>query len=578
MANPSKAALEPDHPLDQFLAQMSSTHRPWVLPLLRALDTLGGAASPADTEKRIRKLVQDRLSSGQWAYLLKNAHIRWARFGLKEAGMIGGPRGIWELTDKGRELLRQCGDREIEVPDLPELDEETYGDIDAPTQTVPATSFGGYTVPLLESLSAESPQKKKELYEALESRLSEQLLPGDYGIMRRGREVWKYRMSWALTYLKRDGLARNSAAGWEITPSGRSYLEAEKPSWKLSAFQDSKVEVRQGTGSGKPEAPTEEPDESSSGWTLEQWTSARLRIGGPIFDALQIRLRPNLGPTPTREGALLRNVILYGPPGTGKTHIARLAAQALTGQAEPGPESRWRLVQFHPSYAYEDFVQGLRPDLEEDKLRYKLHQGPFQQICSDANDDPDNFYVIVIDEINRGDPARIFGELLYALEYRGAAVDLPTGGQLNIPPNLIVIGTMNSVDRSVALVDYALRRRFGFIRVEPDVEVVRKVHKGKSGAGVAAEVLTALNAWLSEQLDPDHQIGHSYFLGADLDGDIRRDLDAIWQFDILPQLSEYFAGEPETLRQARVEWKGAVTKAIQASEEVEEGDATQMET
>src|SRR5690606_28830586 len=129
---------------------------------------------------------------------------------------------------------------------------------------------------------------------------------------------------------------------------------------------------------------------------------------------------------------------------------------------------------------------------------------------------PKNFYVIVIDEINRGDPARIFGELLYALEYRGAAVDLPTGGQLNIPPNLIVIGTMNSVDRSVALVDYALRRRFGFIRVEPDVEVVRKVHKGKSGAGVAAEVLTALNAWLSEQLDPDHQIGHSYFLGADL--------------------------------------------------------------
>ena len=268
-------------------------------------------------------------------------------------------------------------------------------------------------------------------------------------------------------------------------------------------------------------------------------------------ETLEQRLRPDLGPSP--DVSILRNIIFYGAPGTGKTYVAKMAAAALTGDEDPGIDSRWRIVQFHPSYAYEDFVQGMRPTLEAKDLRYKLQQAPFPVICKAAEDDPDHFHVLVIDEVNRGDPARIFGELLYALEYRGEAVELATGGSLAVPPNLVVLGTMNSVDRSVALVDYALRRRFAFVRVAPAPSIIDP-NRGT--------VLEAFNEWLEKELDADHVIGHSVFLNPALAQLAAGEaLDRIWRNDVRPLLEEYFFGRPDRLKAAKKAWDAARSEA-----------------
>jgi 5-methylcytosine-specific restriction protein B len=162
--------------------------------------------------------------------------------------------------------------------------------------------------------------------------------------------------------------------------------------------------------------------------------------------------------------------------------------------------------------------------------------------------------VLIVDEINRGDPARIFGELLYALEYRGDPIELASGGELTVPPNLVILGTMNSVDRSVALVDYALRRRFAFVRFDPDPEAVPSTRLG--------ELLEVFNEWLVSQLDAEHAVGHSFFLNPAL-AKLPPDEAAlrIWSHDVRPLLEEYFFGQPDRIKDAAAVWKKAWAEA-----------------
>ena len=164
-----------------------------------------------------------------------------------------------------------------------------------------------------------------------------------------------------------------------------------------------------------------------------------------------------------------KQLVFYGPPGTGKTYIARKLAAAFTGDP-----TRVELVQFHPSYAYEDFVEGYRPrqGVKEGAVPFRLVEGPLKRLAGRATNDPDRNYVLVIDEINRGNLPAIFGELFFLLEYRDALVNLQygggDGGGFALPANLHVIGTMNTADRSIALFDAALRRRFFFLPFFPD--------------------------------------------------------------------------------------------------------------
>jgi MoxR-like ATPase len=261
-----------------------------------------------------------------------------------------------------------------------------------------------------------------------------------------------------------------------------------------------------------------------------------------------------------------QQLIFEGPPGSGKTYVADLVARYLTGNSlDPKVDhnEQIEIVQFHQSYDYEDFVQGIRPRTDPDtkQIRYDVVDGIFLEMCQRAAADPDRTYVLIIDEINRGNVSRIFGELLMLLEYRGKRVRLPYGSSdgseaqryLRIPDNLILIGTMNSTDRSLAMIDYALRRRFFFYRMLPVVHGRAPVFErwlatqetlSPGDHRRLLERFIALNQEVSKEHSPDFQIGHSYFMQDEIGTETA--LRRIWTWSLRPLLQEYFHGSRET--------------------------------
>jgi hypothetical protein len=250
-----------------------------------------------------------------------------------------------------------------------------------------------------------------------------------------------------------------------------------------------------------------------------------------------------------------QNVILQGPPGTGKTFAARRLAYTLIGAKD---RSRTQMVQFHQSYAYEDFIRGYRPNPSGG---FALEDGVFYRFCRRAAERPGP-HVFLIDEINRGNLSKIFGELMMLIEpdKRGPRHALPLTYQREgesdffVPENVYLLGMMNTADRSLALVDYALRRRFRFIDVEPQFTSTAFQASLREGGAPAALVqtivdrLTALNAAIADDtnLGPGYRIGHSYFCPPD-----DRPADADWYLDtvtqeIAPLLREYWFDAPET--------------------------------
>lgn len=235
-----------------------------------------------------------------------------------------------------------------------------------------------------------------------------------------------------------------------------------------------------------------------------------------------------------------RQVILYGPPGTGKTFLARVLARHASGGRPP------TIVQFHPSYSYEDFVAGYRPQTDSGQLAYVLKPGPLLRVAAEATKNPEQAYFLVIDEINRGNLAKVFGELYFLLEYRDEEIELlygDEGAAFSLPSNVFLIGTMNTADRSIALLDAAMRRRFAFIELHPDEDPTKSLlgswlarHQLPTEA---ADLLAALNAMV---IDRDSRIGPSYLMPSDLDLSEAR-LRQIWKHEILPLLEESHFGD-----------------------------------
>lgn len=242
-----------------------------------------------------------------------------------------------------------------------------------------------------------------------------------------------------------------------------------------------------------------------------------------------------------------KQIIFYGSPGTGKTFIAECFAQYfIKGKGE------YKLIQFHPSYSYEDFIEGIRPNTVDSgasasSLSYQVQDGIFKKFCQKAREDKDAIFVLIIDEINRGNLSRIFGELLYLLEYRNNTIELPYSKKpFNIPPNLYIIGTMNTADRSTALLDHALRRRFHFILLQPNIDILRKfLTEHSPGQEWIADLLLRLNQQLTTYgISSEYHIGHSHFILRNINVS---QLTLIWDFTILPTLEEYFHNRPELL-------------------------------
>lgn len=245
-----------------------------------------------------------------------------------------------------------------------------------------------------------------------------------------------------------------------------------------------------------------------------------------------------------------KQVIFQGPPGTGKTYVARELARFLAGGADPA--DRVTLVQFHPSYAYEDFVQGYRPTLKDGQAGFELQKGPLLRAAErarlDLDKDPNARHYLIIDEINRGNLAAVFGELYFLLEYRGEKMQLQySETDFALPENLFIIGTMNTADRSIALVDLALRRRFYFVDFRPDEEPVKSVlvnwlRENAPDMESVAGVVDNANAKLADY--PHIAIGPSYFMR---EGLTEEGFERIWNHSIRPYLAEVLFNDPNRL-------------------------------
>ena len=240
-----------------------------------------------------------------------------------------------------------------------------------------------------------------------------------------------------------------------------------------------------------------------------------------------------------------RQVIFQGPPGTGKTYVARELARHLAGS-----DDRVTLVQFHPTYSYEDFVQGYRPSLsDEGQAGFVLRDGPLLRAAREAQQDKNNKHkhFLIIDEINRGNLASVFGELYFLLEYRDEEIVLQYSKEserFSLPDNLHMIGTMNTADRSIALVDLALRRRFYFVEFHPDKWPIDKVLRDWLNKNAPEEM-----EWVADVVDRANEllrddrhaaIGPSYFMKEGLD-DVA--VERIWKHSVLPYIEERLFGQ-----------------------------------
>lgn len=244
-----------------------------------------------------------------------------------------------------------------------------------------------------------------------------------------------------------------------------------------------------------------------------------------------------------------RQIIFYGPPGTGKTYVARMFSQYFSQNID-----NVETIQFHQYYSYEDFVEGIKPTISKaGGVEFSRQPGLFKKLVKKCIENPEKRFVLIIDEVNRGNISKIFGELIYLLEYRNEKISLTYSPdeKFYIPPNLYIIGTMNSADHSIAFVDYALRRRFYFIDFYPSHnEILYNWFKDnnieKNYATTILDMLNQINKKIREQPGKEYQIGHSYFMVKDLGHD---KLKMIIKYAIIPLIEQYYFGKEKAVKE-----------------------------
>jgi 5-methylcytosine-specific restriction protein B len=585
-------------------------------PLL--LDALRSSAPnpmrPADAMAWIRRAVDvpeediSRRIVGGSQTIFEN-QVHWARFYLAKAGLIASPkRGLWGLTPAGRDTQltpESTWDLYVRVRDA---NRPGRGDEDAtpvpesePSDDGPSFWFAGAmwggTDDQTDRFRAEGIWSNG--YDDEFNDLVARMKPGDR-IAIKSSFVQKHRLPFdvggmpvSCMRIKATGTitghgtdARTVTVDWDppFTPRVWYFYTYRTTLVEADTEQEMALKLIDFTFNGAPQ---------DYGWWLKYpyWAnkySASLTrpvpaesddddTGGvedaPTYTLGDIIAEGSFVPADVLADMLVRwrakkNLILQGPPGTGKSFLAKRLGYALIGAKDrETTRSRLRVVQFHPSLAYEDFVRGWRP---KGKDGLDLVDGIFMEAIDAAASEPDREFVLVIEEINRGNPAQIFGELLTLLEAgkrrREEAIELAyrrsDGERVFVPDNLYVIGTMNIADRSLALVDLALRRRFAFIDLEPLLGAEWKAWCELRGLGsdvtsLIQERLGALNAAIAaaSSLGPQFRIGHSYVTP---EQDERVPNGRAWfrakvETEIGPLLDEYWYDAPETAKKARAD-------------------------
>ena len=255
-----------------------------------------------------------------------------------------------------------------------------------------------------------------------------------------------------------------------------------------------------------------------------------------------------------------KNVILQGAPGVGKTFAAKRLAYSIMGEKD---KDRIMMIQFHQSYSYEDFIMGFRPSA----TGFELKKGDFYNFCKKAEEDSDNDYFFIIDEINRGNLSKIFGELFMLIETDKRGIELQllySDEKFSVPENVYIIGMMNTADRSLAMLDFALRRRFAFFDLKPGFatkgfhEYRMRLENDKFDRLIAS--MERLNKAIAddESLGEGFCIGHSYFCNLTNEAVNDQVLSAIVEFEIIPLLKEYWFDEQTKVR----DWSNNLRSAI----------------
>jgi len=570
----------------------------WYKPLIQALRDLGGSATRPDAMKKIiqnEHLTTAEVSKtrGKTGVNKFENDVSFARFDLVVGGYIDNSvRGIWPLTDAGKtvdmtdelamEICRNAAARR-RAKKSPESN--ALGDADVDTKHVWLYAPAGeddslwetfYTEgimalgwPLIGDLSCFESMKE------IEVELQEKYNP-DASFRDAKRILWDFYRSMEpgdIVFVKKR---QSEIVGMGIVTSNYEYDDnretyphirrvkwTHKGSWTAPITLEKKtrlVDLTNKTETVQKISALFETDEVSLGDEEEVATYPTYSRENFLTDVYmdENAYRNLVGLLQAKK-----NIILSGAPGVGKTFIAKRLAYSMMGMKDI---ERVMMVQFHQSYSYEDFIMGIRPS----DTGFSTKEGVFYKFCKRAADDSDNDYFFIIDEINRGNVSKIFGELFMLIENdkrgdRNKIQPLYADELFYIPTNVYIIGMMNTADRSLAMLDYALRRRFGFFALSPAFSSERFKLYQESLDSTKFDRLISCVKELNQSIKDDESlgegfcIGHSYFCNIDPEELTDQKLTMLVEYEIIPLLKEYWFDEPAKAN----EWSNKLRSTIQ---------------
>ncbi len=555
----------------------------WFAPLIQALKDLGGSATPKDAIDKIaenEKLDEETLNETRGKNNLKkfDNEVQWARNYLSYAGIIDkSKRGVWTLTEQGKQVVmtdelasqifrKKWWTNEENVDNISKKRYWIYGYKNLPWEQLYNEGIISLGWDELEDLSIYS--SKEDIKQALYNIFGE-----EKSYKNDIHAIWQFANDMNVgdvVYVK-NGL---------FSVVGRGIIESDYIYDETSSEQKSIHKVRW-THKGEWEHPGQAVAKTLT--DITQYTEYVEKMENLFSDGEEVIIDDVAieYPTYTKEDFLSqvymseenyetlttllsrkKNIILQGAPGVGKTYAAKRLAYSIMGERDT---SRVEMIQFHQSYAYEDFIMGYRPD----NSGFKLHHGAFYKFCKEAQDDNERDYFFIIDEINRGNLSKIFGELFMLIEHdkrdeRNSMRLLYADEQFYIPSNVHIIGMMNTADRSLAMLDYALRRRFAFFEIEPafNSDGFKNYQENISNPKFdkLIEVIKQLNNVIKDDvsLGGGFRIGHSYFISSENDVIDDAWLQTVVNYEIIPLLQEYWFDENSKVEEWTAKLRGAI--------------------